>query len=73
MNFDIIDIEPSLDGSTEISILDLALLESPEALQGYGVLSVAKKKTGRRLCQRGLCLPACFRLLSRLQNVVKDS
>ena len=38
-----IDIEPSLDRSTEISILGLALLESPQALQGYGVLSVAKK------------------------------
>ena len=38
-----IDIEPSLDRSTKISILGLELLESPEALQGYGVLSVAKK------------------------------
>ena len=38
-----IDIEPSLDRSTKISIPGLALLESPEALQGYGVLSVAKK------------------------------
>ena len=36
-------IEPSLDRSTEISILGLALLESPEALQGFGVLTVAKK------------------------------
>ena len=55
VSFDMIDIEPSLDRSTEISILGLALLESPEALQGFGVLTVAKK-TGRRLCQRGLCL-----------------
>ena len=39
-----IDIEPSLDRSTKISILGLALLESPEALQGFGVLTVAKKK-----------------------------
>ena len=39
-----IDIEPSLDRSTEISILGLALLESPEALEGFGVLTVAKKK-----------------------------
>ena len=39
-----IDIEPSLDRSTEISILGLALLESPEALQGFGVLTVPKKK-----------------------------
>ena len=38
-----IDIEPSLDRSTEISILGLELLESPEDLQGFGVLSVAKK------------------------------
>ena len=38
-----IDIEPSLDRSTEISILGLALLESPEALQRFVVLTVAKK------------------------------
>ena len=37
------DLEPSLDSSTEISILGLELLESPEDLQGFGVLSVAKK------------------------------
>ena len=36
-----IDIEPSLDRSTEI--FGLELLESPEDLQGFGVLSVAKK------------------------------
>ena len=39
-----IDIEQSLDKSTEISILGLKLLESPEDLQGFGVLSMAKKK-----------------------------
>ena len=38
-----IDIEPSLDRSTEIYVLGLELLDSPEALQGFGVLSVAKK------------------------------
>ena len=53
VSFDMIDIEPSLDRSTEISILGLALFESPKASQGFGVLSVAKK-TGRWLCQRGL-------------------
>ena len=70
VNFDMIDIEPSLDRSTKISILGLALLESPEALQGFGVLTVAKK-TGRRLCQR--VMPVVLRLLSRLWYVVKDS
>ena len=39
-----VDIEPSLNRSTKISIIGLALFESPEALQGFGVLSVAKKK-----------------------------
>ena len=38
-----IDIDPSLDRSTEISILGLELLGSPEALQGFGVLSMGKK------------------------------
>ena len=38
-----IDIEPSLDRSTEISILGLELLESSEALQEFGVLSVGTK------------------------------
>ena len=38
-----IDKEPSLDRATGISILGLELLESPEDLQGYGVLSVAIK------------------------------
>ena len=47
-----IDIEPSLDRSTEISILGLALLESPEALQGFGVLTVAKKNWRRFVPKR---------------------
>ena len=63
MNFDIIDIEPSLDRSTEISILDLALLESPETLQGFGVLSVAKKLADGCAKEGNAC---CFGLLSRL-------
>ena len=63
VNFDMIDIEPSLDRSTKISILGLALLESPEALQGLGVLSVAKK-TGRGCAKADYA--CCFRLLSGL-------
>ena len=58
-----IDIEPSLDRSTKISILGLALLESPEALQGYGVLSVAKKLADGCAKAGYAC---CFRLLSGL-------
>ena len=66
-----IDIEPSLDRSTEISILGLALLESPEALQGYGVLSVAKKNWQTVVPKRSYA--RCFRLLSGLWYVVKDT
>ena len=55
-----IDIEPSLDRSTEISILGLALLESPEALQGFGVLTVAKKKLADGCAKEGFA--CCFRL-----------
>ena len=46
---------PTTKSEYPCCILGLALLESPEALQGYGILSEAKK-TGRRLCQSGLCL-----------------
>ena len=67
-----IDIEPSLDRSTEISILGLALFESPEALQGFGVLSVVKKnKLADGCAKEGYA--CCFRLLSILWYVVKDT
>ena len=42
VNFDMIDIEPRLDRITEICIVVLALLKSPEALLGFGDLWVAK-------------------------------
>ena len=66
-----IDIEPSLDRPTEISILGLELLESPEALQGFGVLSVAKKKLVDSCAKEAYV--CCFRLLSRVWYVVKDT
>ena len=66
-----IDIEPSLDRSTEIYILGLELLDSPEALQGFGVLSVAKKTLADGCAKKGYA--CCFRVLSRLWHVAKDT
>ena len=61
-----VDIEPSLNRSTEISILGLALFESPEALQAFGDLTVANG-----CAKEGYA--CCFRLLSILWYVVKDT
>ena len=65
-----IDIEPSLDRSTEISILGLELYESLEDLQGFGVLSVAKKNWQTVLPKR--VMPVSEMSFNQVMPVVSD-
>ena len=45
VDFDMADIEPSLERSTEISRLGSVLLECQECLLGFGDMRMAKKIT----------------------------
>ena len=70
VDFDMADIEPSLERSTEISRLGSVLLECPECLLGFGDLWVAKKLADW-CAKEGFAY--CFGLMSSIWYVFRDT